>query len=99
MATFTDQCSGTEFVTRNAGGFQYGRNSAGNGVFVGSADGKGYITDEALATIEAAEAAGTSIKDAVCLLAFSVCHTEINGEQVAIPTLHRAPASTLTQGW
>jgi len=96
--TFTDQCSGSEFAARNSK-LEIKQTKSGKLFFVGSTDERGYISDEAGDILQAEMSKpGASLKSAICLLSFSVIHTvNDEGEEVAIPTLHKTatPAPTL----
>jgi len=87
MKTFTDQCSGSEFVARNAKLEVYPTKS-GHLAFAGTTDERGYISDEAAAFLEEEMAKPeATLKAAISQLSFSVIHTE----DADIPTLHMTP--------
>jgi len=97
-ATFTDQCSGSEFAARNSK-LEIKQTKSGKLFFVGATDERGYISDEGADILQAEMSKpGASLRDAICLLSFSVIHTvNDDGEEVEIPTLHKTatPAPTL----
>lgn len=96
--TFTDQCTGQEFINRNAS-LEIKQTKSGKMFFTGSTDERGYISDEAADILQEEMAKpGASLKSAICMLSFSVIHTvNDEGDEVAIPTLHKTatPAPTL----
>jgi len=95
--TFTNQCSGKEFASRNSK-LEIKKTKKGKLFFVGSTDERGYISDEA-ADILTAEMSkpDASLKDALCLLSYSVIHTvDEDGEELVIPTLHKTPEEAPT---
>lgn len=90
--TFTNQCSGMEFYNRNSE-LEIRETKNGKLFFIGSTDERGYVSDEAADILQAEMSKEDgSLKEAMMLLSFSVIHTtDVDGEEVEIPTLHKKP--------